>query len=192
VPRQAPVTVYSYGLLTPGGEFSFQSQIAPRTSNLQAYIPDKPPPGTYLDMLHDSTMDMTGWTDMESVPVCPDGQVSLNGCKIHDFQGYLPNSFAFALNATTDMEPPGGMIQFNEILYLVAFSYTGVNPLPPEATLNPRASNNTYFGWNTYVYRNDSFESASAAAMVELQDPLLASAREWERSSIGFKLNIRR
>eukprot|EP00959_Pyramimonas_sp_CCMP1952_P001709 35181-Pyramimonas_sp.AAC.1 len=171
-PRQAPVTVYSYGLLSTAGEFSFQAQVQEVTQGFAAVVPNFAPSQTFLEMIHENDMaEAEGFAPL--TPVCTDGSLAIGGsCKIHDFLGYLPGTMAYAVNITN---PPvgsvikGGPVQPGEAVYLVVYSYTGVNPLPPEATLNPQVSNDTYFGFNTYRKFDRKFEPIYGAAFVELQ-----------------------
>lgn len=162
VPRQGPVTVYSYGLMDVIGEFSFTSQIREfKSGHVLTPAVVAPPPTQLIAQAN----NLTNSSNLQTVT----GRAA-------DAFGFLPGVISFVANVTADsnLDLPGGPLKTKERLWVVGYGYTGVNPLNPSALEDDQASE-ILVGVNSFVERNQTLEPLRAQGMVELQPAIMAS-----------------
>jgi hypothetical protein len=153
VPRQTPITINSHGLFAQFGEFSFTAQIREFVSGFASNsVPAQLPPSLASRDLDNATLPAN---------------------RRVDFAGYLPEVMGFSVNISSAMVPPGGPVRLKEQLYMIAYSYTGVNPLPLDA-LQDEQTGESLLGINAFVNRNNSLEAVAASGFVQILPGILA------------------
>jgi len=152
VPRQTPITIISHGLFADFGEFSFTAQIREFVSGFVNNVPLELPPTLASRDLDNATLPAN---------------------RRVDFSGSLPGVMAFSVNVSSTMVPPGGPVRPREQLYMIAYSYSGVNPLPLDA-LQDEQTGESLFGVNAFVNRNNSLEAIAASGFVEVLPEMVA------------------